>query len=82
MQEVPMAFPSVLDGEEFDAYQGAMTLRDYFAGQALVKLAEKHLSESYEGEYSNVKESQKQLIRLITNISYAYADAMIKERGK
>lgn len=57
----PMAVP-----ENWDSIQDGMTLRDYFAGQALVGL----LSRS---DFLRAK--------IIAENAYAYADAMLEERG-
>ena len=57
----PMAVP-----ENWDSIQDGMTLRDYFAGQALVALL-----------------SRSDFLRsnIIAENAYAYADAMLEERG-
>jgi hypothetical protein len=52
--------------ENWDSIQDGMTLRDYFAGQALVGL----LSRS---DFLRAK--------IIAENAYAYADAMLEERG-
>jgi len=61
IQAFPMAVP-----ENWDSIQDGMTLRDYFAGQALVGL----LSRS---DFLRAK--------IIAENAYAYADAMLEERG-
>lgn len=52
-----------------------MTLRDYFAGQALTRLSQDRLF--FVGE----DETQKALVRRAEQL-YQLADAMIAERGK
>jgi hypothetical protein len=57
-------------------YSG-MTLRDYFAGQALVGL----LSGDIESLHLEAKASGEPSIRkFVTAVSYTYADAMLAER--
>jgi len=57
----PMAVP-----ENWDSIQDGMTLRDYFAGQALVAL---------------LSRSDFLRSKIIAENAYAYADAMLEERG-
>jgi len=57
----PMAVP-----ENWDSIQDGMTLRDYFAGQALVAL---------------LSRSDFLRSKIIAENAYAYADAMLQERG-
>lgn len=64
----PHAFPTAFNGE----HEG-MTLRDWFAGQALNALAEGAGSAAVEGRVHDV-------LPLIAKISYAVADAMLRER--
>ncbi len=75
----PQAFPSVIKqqteyGDEYDVVQGGMTLRDYFAGQALI------------GTLSAMKttngKTEEEMIKDFTGLSYVIADAMLKERSK
>jgi hypothetical protein len=54
--------------EAWDSYQDGMTLRDYFAGQALVALINKN----------NNPVPQE----FIAGRAYAYADAMLEARGE
>jgi hypothetical protein len=61
-----MAFPTVFPEEHYGTGYRGMTLRDYFAGQALVGL----LSRS---DFLRAK--------IIAENAYAYADAMLEERG-
>lgn len=73
------AFPAMVEREEMSAStnsyrirrepEGGMSLRDYFAGQALLGLAVNHI-EYPEGEGN------------IARIAYAYADAMLEARTK
>jgi hypothetical protein len=58
----PMAVP-----ENWDSIQDGMTLRDYFAGQALVAL---------------LSRSDFLRSKIIAENAYAYADAMLEERGE
>jgi len=58
----PMAVP-----ENWDSIQDGMTLRDYFAGQALVGL---------------LSRSDFLRSKIIAENAYAYADAMLEERGE
>jgi hypothetical protein len=58
----PMAIP-----ENWDSIQDGMTLRDYFAGQALVAL---------------LSRSDFLRSKIIAENAYAYADAMLEERGE
>jgi len=61
LQAFPMAVP-----ENWDSIQDGMTLRDYFAGQALVAL---------------LSRSDFLRSKIIAENAYAYADAMLEERG-
>lgn len=61
------AFPLIQDNYKCDG----MTLRDYFAGQALVALIGK---ESEAGSLNDVE--------CCSHYAYQYADAMIAERNK
>jgi len=51
-----------------------MTLRDYFAGQALAGLMTQYLSDS--------SGSEEETIRNVVRISFISADAMLAEREK
>jgi hypothetical protein len=53
--------------ENWDSIQDGMTLRDYFAGQALVAL---------------LSRSDFLRSKIIAENAYAYADAMLEERGE
>ena len=53
--------------ENWDSIQDGMTLRDYFAGQALVGL---------------LSRSDFLRSKIIAENAYAYADAMLEERGE
>lgn len=59
------AFPSKPDGS--DAFECGMTLRDYFAGQALITLS---------------AGQENCTFSFIAERCYLYADAMIAERNK
>ena len=68
MTDVP-AFPMAVP-ENWDSYQDGMTLRDYFAGQALTGLlAGRQPNNAYPLEY-------------LAETSYATADAMLEARGE
>ena len=64
-------------------YVAGMTLRDYFAGQALVGISQiddgrvwnEKCGKTYEAWCRNIREMDAKLC-------YSYADAMIKERGE
>jgi hypothetical protein len=70
-----------------DAMVG-MTLRDYFAGQALAGFVgqwEKEIYEAGVDEISNEKRSQRvraEWIQRAANTSYGYADAMLAARER
>lgn len=64
MNAFPIAIPANCDG-----FEDGMTLRDYFAGQALVGLlAGRQPSDAYPPEH-------------IAETSYALAEALLKARG-
>jgi len=65
LQAFPMAVP-----ENWDSIQDGMTLRDYFAGQAML------------GLLSGREPDTEFAYRSLGEISYCYADAMIKARGE
>lgn len=69
------AFPTIdlVEGTTIDAKSG-MTLRDYFAGQALTSFQRNHEVEQYHGDAGNTS--------IIAEKCYAIADAMIRERTK
>lgn len=58
-------FPHTLDDERFG--MAGMTLRDYFAGQALAKLADTYVGQAYD-------------VYGVTKAAYKYADAMMEAR--
>lgn len=66
----PRAFPSAAIDDQF----GGMTLRDWFAGMATEADIEAHRHLAWEEghPYTNSRESAR----------YAYADAMLAERGE
>lgn len=68
----PFAFPSPDDGRPSDGY--GMTLRDWFAGQALIGIATKGMPSSLGGDL------ERYLLASGTT-AYAYADAMLAARG-
>ena len=65
-----------------------MTLRDYFAGQALAGFVgqwEKEIYEAGVDEISNEKRSERvraEWIQRAANTSYGYADAMLAARER
>jgi hypothetical protein len=68
------AFPTVLP-KDWDSVNEGMTLRDYFAGQALVGLlASQHINPH---DYP-----LKRAAEISAEKSYAIADAMIQARGE
>ena len=61
-----------------------MTLRDYFAGQALVALITKAPFIDRDGEFTEAQ-TQEYVCKYhadMCNSAYCYSDAMIKERNK
>ena len=69
------AFPVPETDENY--FQTGMTLRDYFAGQALKGIAEDYVQDGYPKE-GHVKNEMQQLY--IASTCYQLADAMIKAR--
>jgi len=65
MTNVP-AFPMAVP-QDWDSYQDGMTLRDYFAGQALA------------GRLADGTDRRKQDV---AEQAYAFADAMLEARGE
>ncbi len=66
-----MAFPtSPSHYGSADGVYGGMTLRDYFAGQALMSML------------SPIQEIGKETPALAAELAYRFADAMIEEREK
>jgi hypothetical protein len=66
MTDVP-AFPMAVP-QDWDSYQDGMTLRDYFAGQAML------------GLLSGREPDTEFAYRSLAAISYCYAEAMMQER--
>lgn len=60
------AFPVVVP-EAWDSVQNGMSLRDYFAGQALIALINRN----------NIHD-----LEMVAENAYVYADAMMAERGE
>lgn len=74
--ENPPAFP--LSPGDVPHYESGMTLRDYFAGQALIGLLS-----TFTVKDVVEMEGQMETLRLGISIdAYQYADAMLKERAK
>ena len=75
--ESPLAFPRTLDSDEvqFMEPQVGMSLRDWFAGQALPST----LTQGF-----NIKTSlgDKSAVEWATEIAYRAADRMLSERAK
>lgn len=70
------AFPFVVPSpERFQCIEQGMTLRDYFAGQALTFL-------DHKGLWEMSQDKDVDLFELLADISYSIADAMIKKRNK
>jgi hypothetical protein len=63
------AFPVVVPNEQSSIVSDGMTLRDWFAGQALASIAYDYNSE-------------EPYLTNLAKTSYAYADALIAERSK
>ena len=85
------AFPRPVSfSEEGGTHRGTlgMTLRDYFAGQALAGFVgqwEKEIYEAGVDEISNEKRSERvraEWIQRAANTSYGYADAMLAARNE
>lgn len=79
------AFPSeqgeTLSGEWNQTYDSGMTLRDYFAGQALAGMTANPEFEKAWQEIEEVnKVSHEQWIIAVSKVTYELSDAMIKER--
>lgn len=77
------AFPSgdaveLADGSRFGGYPG-MTIRDYFAGQALAGLMDSFTRDIEAGRPTSKLAAD---IPGFAGLSYAFADAMIAERDK
>ena len=64
------AFPTKVGSDRFGHIQEGMTLRDYFASEALTGLL---------GFYNN---EQYLKASMVANRAYILADAMLKERDK
>ena len=59
-----------------------MSLRDWFAGQALAGMLSAMGSKDYAGVIvGTAKEHGKSTPQTLANLSYSHADAMLKERG-
>jgi hypothetical protein len=66
------AFPSIEEGTEPREVHPGMSLRDYFAGEALGEWVKAHI----EGSVDDLNKRQ------IAVECYGYADAMLAERSK
>ena len=74
--ENPNAFPAPDDGRPSDGY--GMTLRDWFAGQALTSIADRPLSHGM----SQLAPNSPMHPDKAAAAAYRYADAMLVERSK
>jgi hypothetical protein len=74
--ENPNAFPAPDDGRPSDGY--GMTLRDWFAGQALTSIADRPLSHGM----SQLAPNSPMHPDKAAAAAYRYADAMLAERNK
>ena len=72
--ENPPVFPRMLQHGDKALSEGGMTLRDYFAGQALVGAAQEYLNRN--GFAHNT------MAQNIAAHAFRIADAMLRERGK
>jgi hypothetical protein len=81
-QDGGCAFPTVLasprDFPDGSTFQNGLSIRDWFAGQALSGIVAHgdHLNMIKEGETSS------EIMRLISGSAYKFADAMLAERNK
>jgi len=73
------AYPLIENG--YIAHEG-MTLRDYFAGQALIGILSNSIIEKMRQEELDGYFSDDAQIKAIAETCGDYADAMIKEREK
>jgi hypothetical protein len=71
------------DGITMSQNQGGMTLRDYFAGQALAGISEniEPQIDKLDSKEENFDRDIKVLFRVAAYRAYTYADAMIAVRG-
>jgi hypothetical protein len=78
------AFPQVeeiqIDGRTVFVKQTGMTLREYFAGQAVVGMLSNQSLTKAIGIQSKIEKVESS--NLISQICYKYADAMLQERSK
>jgi hypothetical protein len=77
------AFPAITIGSRYDndakVYHGGMTLRDYFAGQAIIGLALNFTAQdSVDGKFYGYMNWPQG----IAGAAYKIADAMIEEKEK
>ena len=71
-----LKYKAIEHGEEIGEYaqDRGMTLRDYFAGQALYQ---------FQKSFDRVsKQTEEETLTEIAELSYLLADAMLKERDK
>ena len=66
----PRAFPKL--STNYQKGTDGMSLRDYFAGQAIVGILSNY----------NIEELKVSFEEIIPKLAYMYADAMLKERSK
>ena len=75
----PPAFPYSVDNGETVKYVTGMTLRDYFAGQAMPS-ALKILMHDYSRDMDDWSWNYKVDNEMLAEAAYQIADAMLKER--
>lgn len=74
--ENPKAFPR--QDDIFEHGEVGMTLRDYYAGQALIGI----VSSNDPAVGKIAQKSNTEVQDLVAEMSYVYADAMLAERSK
>lgn len=81
MADNPLAFPSGWPDHGLEP-AGGMTLRDWFAGQALAGMLSD--SDNVRRHYEILKANRngRTLRTVAANIAYEYADAMLAERER
>jgi len=72
----PFAFPRPFSTAELDTGAEGMTLRDYFAGQALPSVMAVYIAANGNGCAAD------HALRNVPALAYKYADAMLAEREK
>lgn len=68
--------------EYFDRYHDGMTLRDYFAADAPIKLGDA-IAVEYQANIPHMSDAEiLQVFATLARLRYQYADAMLEERAK